>query len=117
MTACRSPGRPPGVRRPVWRRGALRLPRPWGVPSTNPFLGSPTGGAFKLLNGTVLGRQGDYEKSPGENSQVGVRIGTTSPQGLTVTLNYLYQRIAQDDESPDVGSPWDEVKRRILASL
>ena len=71
--------------------------RPWSVPSQNPFLGSPTGGAFKLLNGTVLGRQGDYDKNPSENSQVGVRIGATSPQGLTVTLNYLYQRIAQDD--------------------
>jgi Protein of unknown function (DUF1302) len=71
--------------------------RPWSVPSPNPFLGSPTGGSFKLLNGTVLGRQGDYDKNPGENSQVGVRIGSTSPQGLSVTLNYLYQRIAQDD--------------------
>jgi putative addiction module component (TIGR02574 family) len=29
----------------------------------------------------------------------------------------LDERIAMDDESPDAGSPWDEVKRRILASL
>lgn len=29
----------------------------------------------------------------------------------------LDERIAEDDESPDAGSPWDEVKRRILASL
>jgi hypothetical protein len=71
--------------------------RPWGVPATNPFAGSPTGGNFKLLNGTVLGRHGDYQQSPGENSQVGVRIGATTPQGLTLTLNYLYQRFAQDD--------------------
>ncbi len=71
--------------------------RPWGFPGTNPFAGSPTGGNFKLLNDTVLGRVGDYSKSPGDNSQVGVRVGATTPQGLTFTLNYLYQRIAQDD--------------------
>lgn len=29
----------------------------------------------------------------------------------------LDERITADDESPDAGSPWDEVKRRILASL
>lgn len=71
--------------------------RPWGSPYTNPFVGSPTGGNFKLLNGTVLGRRGDYGKDPGDNSQVGVRVGATTPQGLTFTLNYLYQRISQDD--------------------
>jgi len=71
--------------------------RPWGVPTTNPFVGSPTGGNFKLLNGTVLGRRGDYSKDPAENSQVGVRVGAMTPQGLTFTLNYLYQRLSQDD--------------------
>ena len=72
-------------------------PAALGFPSHYPFAGSPTGGNFKLLNGTVLGRKGDYDKDPGDNSQVGVRIGATSPQGLTFTLNYLYQRTAQDD--------------------
>lgn len=71
--------------------------RPWGVPATNPFAGSPTGGNFQLLDGTVLGRKGDYDKNPGENSQVGVRVGATTSQGLTFTVNYLYQRSAQDD--------------------
>lgn len=71
--------------------------RPWGTPSTSPLVGSPTGGNFTLLNHTVLGRHGDYGQNPGENSQVGARIGATTPQGLTFTLNYLYQRIAQDD--------------------
>ncbi len=71
--------------------------RPWGAPSTNFLAGSPTGGNFKLLNGTVLGRHGHYADNPGGNSQVGIRFGATTPQGLTVTLNYLYQRIAQDD--------------------
>ena len=45
----------------------------------------------------MLGRRGDYAKSPGENSQVGVRIGAMTPQGLMFTLNYLYQRLSQDD--------------------
>ncbi len=71
--------------------------RPWSVPTPHPFAGSPIGGDFVLRKGTVLGRQGDYAQTPGENSQVGVRIGATTPQGLTVTLNYLYQRIAHDD--------------------
>ncbi|MBI3302816.1 MAG: hypothetical protein HYZ72_12190 [Deltaproteobacteria bacterium] len=71
--------------------------RPWSVPTSNPFAGSPTGGNFKLLNGTVLGRQGNYDQNPSENSQVGVRVGFTTPQSLTLTLNYLYQRLSQDD--------------------
>lgn len=29
----------------------------------------------------------------------------------------LDERIAKDDAERDAGSPWDEVKRRILASL
>lgn len=71
--------------------------RPWSIPTPNPFAGSPTGGNFTLLAGTVLGRQGDYARTSGDNSQVGIRIGATTPQGLTLTLNYLYQRIAHDD--------------------
>ncbi|MGH8009030.1 MAG: DUF1302 family protein, partial [Candidatus Binatia bacterium] len=71
--------------------------RPWSFPFTHPFAGSPTGGNFKLLDDTVLGRQGDYDQNPGENSQVGVRVGVTTPQGFTFTLNYLYQRLSQDD--------------------
>jgi hypothetical protein len=70
---------------------------PWSVPTPNPFTRSPTGGNFKLLNGTVLGRHGDYAQNPGNNSQVGVRVGATTAQGLTLTLNYLYQRLSQDD--------------------
>jgi putative addiction module component (TIGR02574 family) len=29
----------------------------------------------------------------------------------------LDERIAEDDADPDAGSPWEEVKRRILATL
>ena len=71
--------------------------RPWSFPFANAFGGSPTGGNFKLLKGTVLGRRGDYNKNVSENSQVGVRLGGTTPSGLTLTLNYLYQRTAHDD--------------------
>lgn len=71
--------------------------RPWSFPFANPFADSPTGGNFRLLNGSVLGRQGDYDKNVGENSQVGLRLGGTTPSGLTLTLNYLYQRTAHDD--------------------
>ena len=71
--------------------------RPWSIPAPHPFAGSPTGDNFQLLNGTVLGRRGNYNQSPGDNSQVGVRIGATTPQGLTLTVNYLYQRLSQDD--------------------
>jgi hypothetical protein len=70
--------------------------RPWSVATTNPFV-IPGNGTFKLLNDTVLGRKGDYDKDPADNSQVGVRLGFTTPQGVTLTLNYLYQRTAQDD--------------------
>ncbi|MGE4094909.1 MAG: DUF1302 family protein, partial [Candidatus Binatia bacterium] len=71
--------------------------RPWGVPTVNPFAGSPTGGNFRLLNDTALGRRGDYTKNPGENSQVGVRVAAMTPQGLIFTFNYFYQRLSQDD--------------------
>ena len=71
--------------------------RPWSFPFANPFIGSPNGGNFKLLKQTALGRRGDYNKNITGNSQVGIRLGGTLPNGLTVTLNYLYQRTAQDD--------------------
>lgn len=29
----------------------------------------------------------------------------------------LDERISEDDADPDAGSPWDEVKRRILTSM
>lgn len=29
----------------------------------------------------------------------------------------LDERIAEDDANPDVGSPWEEVKQRILSNL
>jgi hypothetical protein len=97
------------------------LPRPWGLrfsnPLTNPYDGAfffgscvgrnrdiVTGGprrgqsaCTRLLNDTKLFGQGDYERNPFENSQVGVRYHGITPQGVEFTLNYFYQRFAGDD--------------------
>lgn len=87
------------------------MPRPWGIrlldPLTNPWDGafvvgpcqtSPTGRCDRLMNGTELLKQGDYERwNPIENSQVGVRLHAATPQGVAFTLNYLHQRWSGDD--------------------
>jgi len=81
------------------------LPRPWSVPTQNPipFLADVfhvlgrTNVRPVLFHGTQLFRQGDYVRNPIENSQVGVRFGAVTPQGLQFTLNYFYQRWAGDD--------------------
>ena len=95
------------------------LPRPWGLPFMNP-LTNPVDGAFNssfcsgsthqvrvhgvlqpacisLMNGTKLFKQGDYERNPLDNSQVGVRIHSIAPFGLEFTVAYFYQRWAGDD--------------------
>jgi hypothetical protein len=91
------------------------LPRPWGLPFMNP-LTNPVDGAFnggvcaqspvivngqntctRLLNGTKLFDQGDWNRNPLENSQVGVRYHAFAPIGVEFTLNYLYQRFGGDD--------------------
>ena len=36
-------------------------------------------------------------KASMRTARVGFRLGATTPQGVTVTLNYLYQRTAHDD--------------------
>jgi hypothetical protein len=95
------------------------LPRPWGLPFLNP-LTNPVDGAFNssfcsgsvhqvrvhgtlqpacisLMNGTKLFKQGDYQRNPLDNSQVGVRIHSIAPFGLEFTVAYFYQRWAGDD--------------------
>jgi hypothetical protein len=98
------------------------LPRPWGLRFYDP-LQNPYDGAFffgscaadtnpntvtsgprrgqpactRLIGGTKLFGQGDYERNPLDNSQVGVRYHGISPQGIEFTLNYFYQRFAGDD--------------------
>ena len=111
----------PGDWRPV---KVAFLPRPWGIRLLNPltnrvdgaFIGgfcelSPfkvggtgpnagRGRCLDLMNGTRLFEKGDYDRTPMENSQAGVRYHAVTPQGLEFTLNYLYQRWGGDDGTP-----------------
>src|SRR5690349_13121493 len=93
------------------------LPRPWGLrfmnPLTNPVDGAFIGGVCasspivqrpsglhectKLIDNTKLFGQGDYNRNPLENSQVGIRYHALAPFGLEFTFNYFYQRWAGDD--------------------
>jgi hypothetical protein len=81
------------------------LPNPWGVRIGNP-LTNPQSGAFthpfkaeRLMNGTSLFRQGNYDRNPIDNSQFGIRFnGVTGmdtpilPEGMQLQIGYLYQR-------------------------
>jgi hypothetical protein len=95
------------------------LPRPWGLQIYDP-LENRADGAFRyapctisevainpdtgfgmctrLMNGTRLFEQGDYDNfNPINNSQVGARFHALTPQGIEFTLNYFWQRWAGDD--------------------
>jgi hypothetical protein len=96
------------------------LPRPWGLPFLDP-LSNPVDGAYigglcersrlrvtggvnrgrgycnRLIGNTKLFNQGDWDRNPLDNSQVGVRYHAITPQGLEFTLNYFYQRWGGDD--------------------
>jgi hypothetical protein len=50
-----------------------------------------------LYRDTELFHEGDYERNPIDNAQVGVRFSAVTPQGVQFTLNYFYQRWAGDD--------------------
>jgi len=65
---------------------------PWGIPASNPLAAFPNG----LYKGRLF-IQGDYHRTPGDNSQVGVRFSAVAPGGVQFTLNYFYQRWAGDD--------------------
>ncbi len=82
------------------------LPAPWGVRIGQP-LSNPRNGAFffgrnrteRLMNGTGLFRQGNYDRNPIDNSQFGIRfngvVGADTPllpEGLQLQVGYLYQR-------------------------
>ncbi|MEB2285666.1 MAG: hypothetical protein OZ922_13390 [Myxococcales bacterium] len=100
----------PGDWRPV---KVSYLPRPWGLRIQNPlfnredgamlapFRNPLTGGPLeRLMKGSALFKQGDYDRNPVENSQVGVRLSGVFPNGLQLGLHYFYQRWAGDDGSP-----------------
>ena len=103
------------------------LPRPWSAPVVNPLTDSttpPAGGRglFNVLTtlkcagrpdcqpinslykNTVLFKQGDYTRDPKGNSQVGVRFGAVTPQGVQFTLDYFYARWNGGDDGTNSAS-------------
>lgn len=94
----------PGDWRPV---KVSFLPRPWGLRIQNPLFNREDGAFFapfrgikRLKRGTALFKQGDYDRNPVDNSQVGMRVSGVLPNGLQLSLNYFYQRWAGDDGTP-----------------
>ena len=83
------------------------LPAPWGIRIGHP-LSNPLNGAFshplradRLMHGTGLFRQGNYDRNPIDNSQFGIRFNGVAgpdtpllPDGLQIQVGYLYQRFA-----------------------
>ena len=104
------------------------LPRPWSAPIVNPLKDPrtpPTGGrglfnilsnltpfdVDRLYRNTKLFRQGDYSRTPGDNSQVGVRFSAVTgtgfpviPEGFNFTLNYFYGRWNGGDDGTNAAS-------------
>lgn len=82
------------------------LPRPWGLRIPNPLFNREDGAFFapfrveRLMKGTALFKQGDYDRNPVDNSQFGARLSGVFPNGMQVGLHYFYQRWAGDDGSP-----------------
>jgi hypothetical protein len=77
--------------------GALCGSSPFHIGS-GPLKG--TGKCIALANGTTLFHQGNYDRTPFDNSQVGVRYHGIMPFGMEFTLNYFYQRWSGDDGTP-----------------
>jgi hypothetical protein len=92
-----------------WEPNKIRfLPHPWGVKIANP-LTNPRDGAYffperadRLMNGTSLFKQGNYDRNPIDNSQFGIRFNVVAgndtpllPAGLQIQAGYLYQRFTQ----------------------
>ncbi|MFN8543550.1 MAG: DUF1302 family protein [Candidatus Binatia bacterium] len=104
------------------------LPRPWGLPFLDPLknpidgvfiegvcTGAPNDRCTRLMNDTVLFKQGDWSRNAFDNSQVGVRYHGIMPFGMEFTLNYFYQRFAGDDGTnyaPLRGLPPQEQQKR-----
>jgi len=83
------------------------LPRPWGLRIPNPLYNREDGAFFapftgidRLMKGTALFKQGDYDRNPVDNSQFGARLSGVFPNGLQLGLHYFYQRWSGDDGSP-----------------
>jgi hypothetical protein len=81
---------------------AAFLPYPWALPFPAPLrpgqaqYAVPTS-VFPLitpvfdLQGTSF-KQGDFDRTPGDASEVGARVHSVTPQGLEFAINYIYGR-------------------------
>ena len=93
------------------------LPAPWGVRIGQPLSNPRNGACFfaatrteRLMNGTGLFRQGNYDRNPIDNSQFGIRfngvVGPDTPllpEGLQLQVGYLYQRFTAERRRQHVG--------------
>ncbi len=82
------------------------LPQPWGIRLPNPLTNredgafvAPFSGIHRLARSTLF-RQGDYSRTPWDNSQVGVQLSGTVAGGLRTSVYYFHQRWAGDDGTP-----------------
>jgi hypothetical protein len=105
-----------------WRPAKVAfLPRPWGIRLLHPLTNREDGAflapfAAQRLAYSSLFEQGDYRRTPLENSQIGVRLGAALPRDLRVGVYYFHQRWAGDDGTPFAplrGIP-DDVAGRVL---
>lgn len=93
----------PGDWRPV---KVAFLPRPWGIRLLDPLTNREDGAFFAPFSGmrrlwrSSLFAQGDYRRTPLENSQIGVRLSAAFPNGTRAGVYYFHQRWAGDDGTP-----------------
>ncbi len=82
------------------------LPRPWGIRLLNPLTNREDGAFFAPFAGihrldhSRLFEQGDYSRTPWENSQVGWQLSARFAGDLRAALYYFHQRWADDDGTP-----------------
>ncbi len=82
------------------------LPRPWGIRLLNPLTNREDGAFFapfagiRRLDHSRLFEQGDYSRTPWENSQVGWQLSARFAGDLRAALYYFHQRWADDDGTP-----------------
>jgi hypothetical protein len=93
----------PGDWRPV---KVAFLPRPWGIRLLDPLTNREDGAFFAPFSGirrlahSSLFKQGDYRRTPAENSQIGVQISWAFAGGTRMAGYYFHQRWAGDDGTP-----------------
>jgi hypothetical protein len=97
------------------------LPRPWSLPFADPlrdgqvqtFPGIPLLVAPTInLQGTSF-RKGDFPRNPEQASEIGARVHAVTPQGVEMTVNYIYGRGKQVGTAPPFGVRLEEVRPRL----